>query len=59
MTEQGAWDLPYTGEQWADFPPRILRESRLFGPTYVSLSVGETNGGGSTHHILAAGLIAA
>lgn len=57
MTEQGGWDISYTGEQWAGFPERRLGERRTFGPTFVTVSVGDVFNG--SHFVLAAGALAA
>lgn len=58
-TAEGAWDLPYTGEQSWEFPPRTAAARRSYGAAYVTTSVGETIDDGSTHYILAAGVVAA
>lgn len=58
MTHQGGWDLPFTGEQWDDFPERSAGSRLTFGPSFVTVSVGDAWGGGSSHYVLAAGVIA-
>lgn len=59
MTPQGGWDLPYTGEQWEEFPPRLNGAEQTYGPAYVTVSVGGLMSGGSTHWVLAAGVLPA
>ncbi|MBB5842100.1 hypothetical protein HD599_000423 [Conyzicola lurida] len=58
MTEQGGWNLPYTGEQWAGFPDRTAGSRMQFGPCFVTISVGELMPDSTRHYILAAGVIA-
>jgi hypothetical protein len=59
MSSVGGWDIPYTGEQWEGFPPRVAGSELEFGPTYVTVSVGEPIPGQSDHWVLAAGALPA
>jgi hypothetical protein len=57
MTEQGAWDIPYTGEQWEGFPERVAGSRQTYGASYVTVSVGDTIPDTKTHYVLAAGVL--